>query len=138
MQTIAYELVGNCFVLVVGRNNPADLEWDKYLSFVQGHLKPGSSPVTLVSSSGGGPTPAQRERLNKMTKTVGVEKTLKVAVLTESAIVRGIATALSWFVSGYKAFPPDEIGDALDFLGVSGTTAAQVKLLVPNLQKQVR
>jgi hypothetical protein len=138
MAVLAYELVGNCFVLAVSKESPGDDEWNAYITFVQSHLKKGMLPVALIASAGGGPTAAQRARLNDMTKKAGLVNTLKAAVLTDSLLVRGMATALAWIVPGYRAFPPAEIGAALEFLGVSGAASAQVKLLVPKLQDKLK
>lgn len=137
MKTLAFDRVGSCFILAVGAKNPSDTDWDAYLAFVKENLGGRKAPVTLVSSKGGGPTPAQRQRLNDLTKSVNVEKTLKVAVLTQSPVVRGIATALSWFVQGYKAFAPSDISAALDFLGVNSTDQAEIKKRVPQLHDRI-
>jgi hypothetical protein len=137
MKTLAFDRIGPCFVLAVGSRSPSDTDWDAYLDFVKESIGARKAPLTLVSSKGGGPTPAQRQRLNDVTKSLNVEKTLKVAVLTQSPVVRGIATALSWFVQGYKAFAPSDLGAALDFLGVISADQIEIKRLVPKLHARI-
>jgi hypothetical protein len=43
----------------------------------------------------------------------------RASVIITSTVPRGVATALSWFYKGLKAFRPDEGNAACDFLGMS-------------------
>jgi hypothetical protein len=43
----------------------------------------------------------------------------RAAVIITSALPRGVATAISWFYKGLKAFRPDQVEAACDFLTMS-------------------
>jgi hypothetical protein len=137
--TLAFDSVGDCFVLVIGKKDPADSDWKDYLAFLRQNLtqKPGMKPVTLVFSEGGGPAAAQRAAVNELTKEFRVVDTVKVAVLTESNLVVGMATAMAWFVKGYRAWAPKDIAAALVWLGVSDADGARIKVKLPGMRDKV-
>ena len=142
-KTLAFDRVGPCFILAVGERKPSDIDWDTYLAFVKSEVQ--RSPallssgkiVALVSSKGGGPTSEQRERLNGVTRSFGLEKRLKVAVLTWSSVVRGITAALSAIVPGYKTFSPMDMDAALSFLDLAGSDRKEVERRVTLLHGKI-
>jgi hypothetical protein len=99
-------------VTVLGRNPPTDEEWEVVCAFCRG----ANPPVrVLVLSAGGAPTPAQRHAILDASGGKGLPQ----AILTESHIVRGIVTAISWFVKGVRAFAPSDLQAALDHLRIT-------------------
>jgi hypothetical protein len=75
----------------------------------------------LVFTLGGGPNVFQRRQSLEVlnARPAGSPKT---AVLTESLLVRGMVTALSWFATnGVAAFSSGALDEALDFLNVVDT-----------------
>lgn len=65
----------------------------------------------LVVSAGGAPNPAQRRRL--LTNLEGA--TAPTAILTTSWVMRGAATAVSWFNPELRVFGPHALREAMDF-----------------------
>ncbi len=70
----------------------------------------------FVWTDGGGPNSVQR---NHFSDALG--KTLpRVAVLTDSRVIRGIITAIQWLGSmDIKGFAPRAIDEAIEFIDVS-------------------
>ena len=135
MKNLAYGKVGSCFALVVSKHTFSDAEWDGYLTFLRENLMPGIEPKTIVMSQGASPTAMQRRKLNELTAPYADKS--KIAVVTESPIVRGVVAALSWFNPFYRAFPPQDLDRALAFLGISGGPAAEVKLMIEMLLQEI-
>jgi hypothetical protein len=73
----------------------------------------------LVSSHGGGPNSGQRTQLAQASAESGI-KPETVALLSDSAVLRGILTAIAWLTSNtVKPFSPGDLAGALQFLGLS-------------------
>ena len=112
-KTLAFRTVdnkGSVFV-VVGPTTPAESEWNL---LVEAHRRE-RHQRTLVVTAGGGPTAAQRKAI----LDVSGGKGLPAAILTDSVMVRGIVTALSWFVPRVRAYPPDDLQGALAHLDMT-------------------
>jgi hypothetical protein len=63
-----------------------------------------------------GSTPGARQRAS-MQELLSKRK-LRMAVLTESKLVRGVATAMRWFGLPVESFPDAKLDDALTFAGI--------------------
>lgn len=129
MTTLAFARFGACFTYVCGRRDPTDQEWDSYIRFLRQNIVPGVTPRSLVITDGGGPNSAQRTKLTELVSEHSGE--VKIAVVTGSAVVRGIFTAMSWFATfNYRAFTPLQLDEALVFLDVSRATAFEMKAAI--------
>jgi hypothetical protein len=136
MTTLAFARFGSCFTYVCGRRDPTDPEWDTYIRFLRENLVPGVAPRSLVVTDGGGPNSAQRTRLTELISEHGGE--IKIAVVTASAVVRGIFTAMSWFATfNYRAFTPSQMDDALAFLDVPRMMALEMKTSIVVMRKKI-
>jgi hypothetical protein len=117
MKNMAFKVIDRLFLVVYGASNPTDEEWKYYLEVTEQH---GIDRTTqLIFTDGGGPTSTQRKYLNDLL----AGRTVPVAVISGSATIRGVVTALSWFNRKIKAFPPSGLGDALAYLEVPATRA---------------
>ena len=128
-KTMVYRLIGQILVTVHSDKSPDDVEWEPYFQFST--KLPPTCRRMLVVSKGGGPNAKQRKYVNEAyTKDVK----MTVAVVNDSAMVRGIVTALGWFNSHIKPFPYTDAGmqDAFKYLGVTGNEA---KTLLAEVQK---
>jgi hypothetical protein len=136
MKTAAYGRVGDCFILVLGKVPPADADINPYLAFVRGAIRPDMKPRVCVQSYGGGLSPKQRQALNELTAPFA--KVARIAVLTDSAVARGVVTAMSWFAKEvYQAFSLSDLNAALDFLQIPGLLHAELKKMLFDLSKEV-
>jgi hypothetical protein len=135
MPTCFYDRHKRCIVFVCGERAVDDREWDAYLAFASEVLKDGLANRSFVLAKGS----LSSTQRKKLARVIGpYEKSLKSAVVTESAIVRGIVTALQWFHRDvFRIFAPSEIDAALEFLGLQSHDRGFVKALALNLQKKL-
>jgi len=108
------EIVDGVLLVVHGHEPPSDEEWEEYLGQVKLVVATGR-PRAIAVTEGGAPSFSQRSQLNRIlrgTRAVG-------AVVSDSGLVRGIVTALSWFNHGVRSFSPDEFEAACAHLGVA-------------------
>jgi DNA-binding transcriptional LysR family regulator len=119
---------GECFfrqidtlamTLCVAKELPDD-EWDRYV--VAGHTlaKKYGQPtkVALAMFAEAHPSAHQRGKLTTYLNAHHVPQLVRIAVLTDSAIIRGILTALGWALprTTMRAFEVDALTDCLKWL----------------------
>lgn len=97
--------VGRKSTLIIAIHNgetPLDSEWEGYCVLLENVLKKDPDRLYALNVTlGGAPNANQRQRVNA---TPGISMP-KGSVFTESAIVRGVITALQWATGGrLKAF----------------------------------
>jgi hypothetical protein len=109
--TMLWKQVDRWVVVVHGDAPPSDEDWDGYVSFLMEAIV---GRRGLVITEGAGPNGRQRERLVALPQVTASP----FAVVTSSAVARGIVTALSWLGQSVKAFSPAKIDDALHHLEV--------------------
>ena len=119
---MACSYVDGVFLEAHDHSPPSDEEWDALLEklprFAEEARRTGSLPRgALIVSDGGAPNPRQRKELARVTWATGLAG-LPKAVVTSSALVRGVVTALNWLGSETRAFAPHELPHALEHLGV--------------------
>ena len=111
---MAWRFEGRLAVVVHGPRNPTNLEWQSMLrdESAAGEIE---GRRTLVVSHGGGPDGHQRELLGRQI----ARKPNPTCIMTTSALVRAIATALLFFNRTMKVVGLDERERAYDFLSLS-------------------
>ena len=119
MKTMLLEVRGDVLITVQGDEPLADDDWDDFLRVVASatHVK-----AYLFSSDNYGPSAKQRAKLQAYRAVFPLPK----AVVTTSMAVRGIVTATSWLGTNIRAFSPDHIDEAFDYLGVPQATRASL------------
>jgi hypothetical protein len=123
---MAFKMVDRTFLVVYGAADPSDDEWGDYLRAVE--QQGIDRTMQLVFTEGGGPTPKQTARLNDL--LAGRE--VPVAVISPSARVRAMVTAMSWFNHRIGAFAPTAMADALAYLEIPAT---RMELFVREIDK---
>jgi hypothetical protein len=88
-------------VMLHGASAPPTTAWRDYL--LQIRDKDVTTLGLLVFTHGGAPGPAQRLELNEVLNG----RYFARAIVHESALVRGVVAAVSWFAPGVQAFAPD-------------------------------
>jgi hypothetical protein len=91
---------------------PSDDEWDGWIELCAKRTP--HRLGFLIFSDGGGPSSVQRSKLSRIPEL----KTIPSAVVTSSAVGRGIVTAVAWLGTKVRAFAPVNVRDALDYLRV--------------------
>lgn len=99
------------FVLHTGAM-PTEEEWASYM--VTCRRVPMERMRSFIITDGGSPNAKQRQEVNDNLKG---RKSI-AAVVSGSAMVRGVVTALTWFNAGIKVFSPEESVAALKYLGL--------------------
>jgi hypothetical protein len=101
-----------------------DGEWDRYVMAGYQLSKKSSMPpkVSMAMFTEGFPSAYQRSRLASHLKTHGVPPLVRVAVLTDSALIRGAMTAFGWIMpkTSMRAFDVNDVGACLDWLSGGG------------------
>lgn len=113
-RTMVHGEINGILLCIHNASPPDPEEWAAYMATFRKHAKSGKMKQ-LVVTEGGGPNTAMRNEINSAVK--GVQNV--VSVITASAMIRGVVTALNWFNPDVKAFAPDRIKDGLVHLGVS-------------------
>lgn len=126
---------GHLCVIFVSATKPAsDSDWSEYVAWFRANVPPGSSLKSIVFDRAGGPNAAQRKQVNDMTASCS----LHVAVLSPSAVGRGVVTAMNWFKKdSYRAFMPEELDSAIAYLGITGMDAAELRQTVLNMLRDL-
>jgi len=131
-KTVAFRLIDHWLLTVYGISDPTDAEWavcaDKFRSMDLRHLR------VLIYTEGGAPSAAQRKVMNDVVNG----RTFPTALVSSSAMMRGIATAMSWFNKGIKAFEPDAIEDALAYMEVPQDRVSFFLSEIENLLSEIR
>ena len=117
VQTMEYNLFEGVFLVVHGSLSPTDAEWNECVAYYVPLLKDGQveQMPTLVVTDGGGPTAMQRAKTSETLRC----KVARIAVCTDSMSARMIVNAFRLFNGHIRAFPKNQISQALDHLRVA-------------------
>ena len=101
-------------ILLVAHDSspPSDDEWQAWLREFE-RCAP-SAQAMLVYSTGGGPTSSQRKEL--LAVIARLDRVPRVVIVTSSNLMRGLATAVGWFLAAERRptmFAVDEMAKAL-------------------------
>ncbi len=132
-RSMAHHYSNDVFVLVHGKGNPTDQDWDLYLADLRQHAARADCIRTLVFTEGGGPDGFQRNRLNQI---LGGRPT-RAAVLSNSTLARAIVGILAVFNPRISAFSPDDSGVALAYLQVPFDQYGKVLQTLAELKRVV-
>ncbi len=118
---VAATRVGDLWIYV-GPDRPLDdATWREYLELCAEEVRTnGPYPGIMVWAPRHGPSAHQRRIMTvEYADRLRLDQQKRFALITESVLVRGIMTALSWVAAGTKmnAFAPAEVGRAFDWLG---------------------
>jgi hypothetical protein len=121
--SVSVGLDNGILVIVHGRSTPSREDWDQVCRVLREHH--GSARAQLVLTRGGVPDAAQRKRALAELPPGFVPK--PVAVLTDSAAVRAVMTALNWLLNdNHRAFAIDNLEGAAEHLKMSLEEARQL------------
>jgi len=120
LSQIAFARVQDVLLLCTGRHDFGDQDLASWLE----RLALDDYRCLLISSRGhSGFTSKQRSRVAEYWKQSG-RKPPRVALLSDSAVSRGIVVAIGWSLDNpTKAFAPQDLAGALGFLGTSAPAA---------------
>ena len=137
MDCMGFRINGNLHVVVVGEKEPTASDWKIYLDAIKAAEKGGISLTrlrTLVFSDGAGPNAQQRKALADYLNG----RPSPLAIVTGVTIMRGVITALRWFNPQVRAFAPDELGEALNYLEVPQFKLNSILADAQEIQQEVK
>jgi hypothetical protein len=130
----ACTIVDGVVLGVHAKEDPSDADWHQYVSATRDVLESHGSVKVLAYSMGGGPNAVQRTKANELFK----DRPQHVAVMLNSALTRGIVTALSWFNPKIRAFNLDQLDDACKYLELPAETAAEIRRMLDHLHAAMK
>ena len=114
-------------------DNPRDEEWDDFLRLLDRSRDLAKLRI-LVITDGGGPNAAQRARL----QTVLKGRAVRVAIVTDSAKSRFIASAVSLFNRDHRGFSRAEIPIAYSHLQLTASECRAVEATLQELEPLIK
>lgn len=97
---ISFQMVGQVGLTVSCPTGYDDKDWEAYIQQAR-HVRSAGGVIrgVLNFTPSQGPSASQRKRLTDELKEE-LKPVVRVAVLSDSALLRGVITAMSWFVGG--------------------------------------
>jgi len=134
MPNLAFSRSGHCFVLVQNQKTATDEEWGRWVAFVgKGGRASGEHIRVLILSKGGSPTPKQRRLIHDLMPKMGGGTF--TAIVLSSFIGRTVVAAMSLFNDKVRAFAPDRLSDALDYLAIPTPLRPELESVIAGLHE---
>lgn len=130
-QTMLFEVLRGILVGVHSTEAPSDSDWDAWNAFAVANAK--DYRAILVFTDGAGPNGVQRAKTAKVQELMP----LPTAIVTASALARGIVTALAWMGKNIRAFSPEQVHEAFGYLSVPAATQADLMRDVASLRVRI-
>ena len=128
---MGFGVVDATLVVVHPNTQPTDEDWGRFLEFCFSDAdRTHSVKRGVVLTPGAAPSNHQRRAQRDALRDAGVEGSIDIpmALLTDSRIVRTVATAVSFFTGqSFKAFSPLDVHLGLDYIGVSAGSRENVR-----------
>lgn len=133
-RTMLSRCVDGVFVVVHTAQPPDAQAWTAHCKALERELT--RVRGMLVFTAGGGPSSKQRGELHNAMRDAPAAR---VAIMNDSAIVRGIVTSLNWFANNQMAaFPQDDLEGALRYvLGGDALTALKIRATLLGMAKEL-
>jgi hypothetical protein len=130
--------MGKLTVLTIAHDSspPDESVWDAYIATLKAYddkHKSFDNLRTIALTDGGAPNVKQRGQINDLLKG----RPLAGAVISDSALVRAIVTALSWFNPSNKSFSPAAVHGAVRHLGLDARDVPVLKSAFSVLAEQL-
>jgi hypothetical protein len=127
------EQTGRVAVAFHDDSNPTDAEWNAWTTMCRTvQVRYQAEAAILVHTLGGAPHVRQRAELARVLAGAPVRS----AVLTGSAITRGVVTAIAWLGVPVRAFRPDAWEEILAYLRLETEEAQDVAKVLQRLSSR--
>ena len=130
MKNAAYRLVHEVIIAVHNARDPRREEWDVYLDMVSSLKIAFNGDCArfrqIIFTDGGIPSSSQRKALIDIAKDLENHGKVKVALVSRSAVARGVITAFRWLGFPMLSCAPDELDRACAFLGLTPAQARDI------------
>lgn len=130
--TIRFDIVDHVFVIVHADVPPADEDW-KRMVLVRNANKSKIRGNLVIAPPRASINAAQRADVAAFMKGTGIS----IAVVTDSALIRGVAMAVAFLGVQVRAFSPAQLESALSFLVVPPSRQGEIVRRVERLKGQL-
>lgn len=130
--TLRFDIVDHVFVVVHADVLPDEQDWAR-LTLVRNANRTKIRGNLVVAPPRASINAAQRAEVTAFMKETGSS----VAVVTDSALIRGVARAVAFLGVQVRAFPPSELANALNYLVVPAPRQAELIRRVEILTAQL-
>jgi hypothetical protein len=128
---------GDLLISLHDGEQPTDRQWNTLIEDLKAiglkHHGDFSRIFALVITDGGAPSYAQREQLNNILNG----KNFRISVLSDSLMVRGVATALGWFNPDIRPFSSKEIQACMAHLPIQRSEYLLVRREIQLLRHEI-
>jgi hypothetical protein len=114
---------------VHGEPDPTEVEWDGFVALCE--VSEGTA--ILVVTNGGGPNAAQRAQIDRLAQW----RDRPTAIVTESAIARGVATAILWTERNVRAFYPHQLDDAFEYIEIEAASRGELAGVLATMKDEL-
>lgn len=114
--TLRFDIVGHVMLIVHADVAPDAGDWTRMMMVRDAH-RDKVRGVLVVAPPRASPSASQRSDVARSMKETGAS----TAVVTDSALVRGVARAIGFLGVPVRAFSPAEVASALTFLSIPST-----------------
>lgn len=129
-RTLRFRVVGELMLVVHADIVPSESDWSQMLR-TRDDAKPKS--ILVVAPPKASINASQRADVQTYLAQTGA----RIAVLTDSKLVRGAALAVAWFGVPVRAFPSKGLGDALTFLEVKPERLQIIERAIQDLDAEL-
>lgn len=112
MKNLAFKVIDDWVISVHNENSPTDAECQSGIHALRA-VNPDRARM-LTFTWGGAPTPTQRRRLTEALRG----RDMVTAIVSDAQLVRGAATAMSWFNRRIKVFAMAAAEEAFYYVGI--------------------
>ena len=130
--TLRFDIVDHVLVIVHADVPPADQDWQR-LVLVRNANKAKIRGNLVIAPPRASINAAQRADVAAFMKDTGIS----IAVVTDSALIRGVALAVAFLGVQVRAFSPAQLDSALAFLVVPPSRQAEITRRVELLKGQL-
>jgi hypothetical protein len=129
-ETMSYRVVEEVGLVLHSEQPPSVHEWDAMLKGLEADILGGRIKGVFVYTVGGAPSPTQRKGLTELYNRC--PKPPQVAVVSPKMAIRAVVTVINWFQRDptHRVFAPNEVGAALEFMGVAPSRRSALEAAV--------
>jgi hypothetical protein len=136
LRTMGYKVLGGILFVRHRSLAVADPDWQDMLGEIERNLQRDQPLPILVKTDDAGPNALQRNLMNQLVQSKGA--TLRVAVMSNSRLVRGIVTAFSWMgTMQIRSMEPHDYQGALAFLRATQVSPADAARVFAEIESDV-
>ncbi|HKO47511.1 MAG TPA: STAS/SEC14 domain-containing protein [Polyangiaceae bacterium] len=131
--SLRFDIVGHVMVIVHADTPPSDADWARMV-VVRNASHERIRSTLVVAPPRASINASQRADVAQHMKETGAS----IAVVTDSALVRGVARAVGLLGLRVRAFAPGELASALDYLAVPQSRHAEMIRRIDAMKTQLR